>query len=71
MKYTEACKQYRTASGTGYQVPDKAASYLRNSTWHLLSESGSLLAVVFPDGTVRHGQTLRAIMEQAAHRRRA
>ena len=71
VKFTDARKSYRAASGTDYQVPDKAASYLRNAVWHLLDKSGALLAVVHPDGTVRHGQTLRAIMEQAAHRRRA
>ena len=64
MDLKTAIKHYRDASGPDFQKPDKAKSYTRNDTWHLLSESGGLLAVVFTDGAVTHGPALNAWSRQ-------
>ena len=64
MDLKTAIKHYRNASGPDFQRPDKGKSYARNGAMHLLSESGALLAVVHPDGTVTHGAALNAWSRQ-------
>ena len=64
MDFKEAVKRYHNASADDFQKPDKAKSYTRNDAWHLLSDSGELLAVVFTDGTVTHGPALLAWSRQ-------
>ena len=64
MDFKEAVKRYRNASADAFEKPDKVKSYLRNDAWHLLGDSSRLLAVVFTDGTVTHGQMLAAWSRQ-------
>ena len=64
MDYRDAVKCYRNASADAFEKPDKVKSYLRNDAWHLLGDSNRLLAVVFSDGTVTHGQMLAAWSRQ-------
>lgn len=70
MDYKAAHRRYKDTAGDQYRKPSKASSYQRNDAWHLLGESGGLLAVVHPDGSLNFGDSLRAVLEIAATRKR-
>jgi hypothetical protein len=48
----------------GLHETRQGESYIRNDVWHMLSNSGVLLAEVFPHGTCTHGQALMAWSRQ-------
>ena len=46
--FKEAVRLYRNHAGTDFIKPDKAKSYTRNDSMHLLDATGALIAVVLP-----------------------
>ena len=69
MDYKSAHRRYRDIAGHQYEQPVQKKSYLRNGTWHLLSDT-ALIAVVDSAGGVNFGDSLRAVLEVAATRKR-
>lgn len=66
MTVIRAIQIYKANAGLNSQRPSKSKCYLHNNTWHLLSKSGELLAVVHPSGKCVYGAVLQVIWGELA-----